>query len=100
MTSQKQIEANRRNAQRSKGLRTPAGKARSSKNALSHGVFARQVLLPGEGTGELAGLRDELRRELQPRGPLQEQWCEVSPAYSNSCTGGPVRSRHHASWSF
>ena len=77
MTSQKRIEANRRNAQRSKGPRTPAGKARSSKNALSHGVFARQVLLPGEAKGELAGLRDELRRELQPQGPLQEQWCEV-----------------------
>ncbi len=77
MASQKQIDANRRNAQRSKGPGTPAGKARSSKNALSHGVFARQLLLPSEDEGELADLRDEVRRELRPQGRLQEQWFEV-----------------------
>ncbi len=77
IASAKQLTANRRNAQRSKGPRTALGKTRSSKNALAHGVLARQVLLPSEDEGELADLWDELRRELRPQGPLQEQWFEV-----------------------
>ncbi|RUL81179.1 hypothetical protein, partial [Tautonia sociabilis] len=43
--SPKQIEANRRNAQRSTGPRTPEGKARSRRNGLKHGLAA-EVLVP------------------------------------------------------
>jgi hypothetical protein len=38
MTSQRKIEANRRNAQKAKGPRSAGGKARSSKNARKHGL--------------------------------------------------------------
>jgi hypothetical protein len=38
MASQRKIEANRRNALRSTGPRTEAGKARSRRNALKHGL--------------------------------------------------------------
>ena len=38
MTSARQIAANRRNAQRSTGPRSRAGRARSSRNALKHGL--------------------------------------------------------------
>src|SRR4051794_15045422 len=38
MATDKQIEANRRNAQKSTGPRTPAGKAKCSRNALKHGL--------------------------------------------------------------
>jgi hypothetical protein len=38
MASEKQIAANRRNAQRSTGPKTEAGKERASRNALCHGL--------------------------------------------------------------
>ena len=38
MTSNRQIEANRGNAKRSSGPRTEAGKKRSSRNSLRHGL--------------------------------------------------------------
>ena len=42
--SQRKLEANRRNAQRSTGPRTAEGKARSRCNALRHGLRSEEVL--------------------------------------------------------
>src|SRR5256714_4783069 len=44
MTSYKQIEANRRNAQRSTGPTTEEGKLRSRRNAVRHGLTAETVI--------------------------------------------------------
>ena len=38
MATQKQIEANRRNARKSSGPRSASGKKRASRNALKHGL--------------------------------------------------------------
>jgi hypothetical protein len=46
MATAAQIEANRRNAQRSVGPRTQAGKDRSKLNALGHGCRANILVLP------------------------------------------------------
>ena len=48
-TSQKRIEANRRNAQKSTGPRTDAGKAKSATNATTHGLSSvkQNPLAPG-----------------------------------------------------
>jgi len=67
MATQKQIEANRRNAQRSTGPRTPEGKAAVRLNALRHGLRARTVVLPGEDRQEFERLCDVLEGEWQPR---------------------------------
>jgi len=48
MTSLRQIESNRRNAQRSTGPKTQSGKQRSSQNAVRHGLTAETVIGPLE----------------------------------------------------
>src|ERR1700733_11288122 len=45
MATEKQIEANRRNAQKSTGARTAEGKASSSRNNLRHGLTGQISLL-------------------------------------------------------
>jgi hypothetical protein len=66
MATQKQIEANRRNAQLSTGPRTPQGKEAVRLNALRHGMRARTVVLPGEDRQEFHRLCDNLEAEWQP----------------------------------
>jgi hypothetical protein len=48
MTSEKQAEANRRNALKSTGPKTPEGKNAVRLNALKHGLLSQEILLPGE----------------------------------------------------
>ena len=64
----KQIAANRANAQKSTGPRTPEGKAESSRNALRHGVYSEKVLLEGEAEGMFRELRERMMGDLRPDG--------------------------------
>ena len=52
MATNAQINANRENAKKSTGPRTPQGKERSSKNALKHGLLALDSVIPGEDPAE------------------------------------------------
>lgn len=70
MATEKQIAANRLNALKSTGPRTAAGKARSSRNALRHGMCAAVFI--GERSGpDLRQWVDAMRAELRPVTPLQ-----------------------------
>jgi len=65
------MAANRGNAKKSTGPRTPNGKQVSSQNARKTGVFSRQILLPEENAAELARLRTEYYDEWSPLGATE-----------------------------
>jgi hypothetical protein len=71
MSSPAQIIANQANAQLSTGPRTDAGKARSSQNALSHGLTAKVPLIRPEDQDEFAKMHAALLHEIDPQGALQ-----------------------------
>src|ERR671911_228393 len=71
MTSEKQIQANRRNAHKSTGPKTPEGKEAVRLNATKHGLRSQEVLLPGDDGEALKELDENLRAELQPVGELE-----------------------------
>jgi hypothetical protein len=69
MTTPKQAEANRRNARRSTGPKTPEGKARSRRNAVKHGATALDLmLLPGEDPDKFRGCIEAIHETYKPVG--------------------------------
>jgi|HubBroStandDraft_6_1064221.scaffolds.fasta_scaffold206139_1 hypothetical protein len=60
--------ANRNNAKHSTGPTTKPGKDRASRNAITHGIFAPGMLLPGESKAELDQLRSEMMTSHAPVG--------------------------------
>ena len=76
MATLKQFEANRRNAQKSTGPKTPEGKAAVSMNALRHGLRARTVVLPGENREEFTQLCDDLEVEWHPQSRTEQFYVE------------------------
>jgi hypothetical protein len=65
-------EASRRNGAKSRGPKTPEGRARSAQNALKHGLRAQKcVVLPGERASAFEALEAALMEELAPEGALQ-----------------------------
>ncbi len=69
MSTLRQIEANRRNAQKSTGPTSATGKAASSMNALKTGLHAKSLLLPEENLADLQLLIDEYYQTHQPATP-------------------------------
>lgn len=71
-TGARRSSANRRNARRSTGPRTPEGKARVSLNALKHGLLAKEILIKrGDGKEseeEFVQLFEAFEADLKPSG--------------------------------
>lgn len=69
MTPELWAEVARRNARRSTGPRTEAGKARARLNALKHGLRAERVTLPHEPPGRAAAIAADWDGHYHPQSP-------------------------------
>jgi hypothetical protein len=72
MSSQKQIEANRRNALKSTGPKSEEGKAQSRMNALRHGLTAEQAVLPHEDENDYEKLREGMLESYAPENSAEQ----------------------------
>jgi hypothetical protein len=89
MASQAQIDANRRNSQKSCGPKTEAGKARAKLNALKHGSHAQTVkrVLPQENAVELDVRISKWINELNPRNDAERELVvETATPISADCS--------------
>ncbi len=75
-TSEKQLAANRQNAQLSTGPKTNEGKAVASQNAAKHGLYSDKVIVNSkylkEDQAEYDNLLFNLRADLNPIGMFQD----------------------------
>ncbi|MEW4570138.1 hypothetical protein AB1L88_19915 [Tautonia sp. JC769] len=71
MPSLRQIEANRRNAQKSTGPVTDAGKARVARNALKHGLAGHGVVFTDEMTEAIEERKRHWMSQYRPDSPAQ-----------------------------
>ena len=68
MTTLKQVEANRRNAENSIGPRSAAGES-SAANALKSGIYSTREVLPDEDPAELEALSASIVTTSSPLPP-------------------------------
>ena len=71
MATAAQIAANRLNAQKSTGPRTPEGKAAASFNALKHGMDAASIVIPGEDPAAYDALAADYHRQFHPQSAVE-----------------------------
>jgi hypothetical protein len=71
MTTEKQIVANRRNALKSTGPRTPEGKTIAAQNSLTHGLLADRLLIYDENPDEFNVFYQAVLRDLAPVGTME-----------------------------
>ena len=71
MSTERQIEANRRNAAKSTGPRSVEGKGVSSMNALRSGIHAESAVITGEDPDVLAQLTETFYHDHQPQTAME-----------------------------
>ena len=80
MTSQKQVEANRKNAQKSTGPKTAEGKAIAKLNAIRHGILSEATVITKGGGQErkeaYLTFYNGLRDYFQPQGTMEDALVE------------------------
>jgi hypothetical protein len=72
VATEKQFEANRQNAQKSTGPKTPEGRAAVRLNGVKHGLTAETIVLKGESQADFTALFDSLEAEHRPVSPTEE----------------------------
>jgi hypothetical protein len=80
MATDRQIAANRLNAQKSTGPKTPEGRATVRLNSLTHGLTAKTLVLPGESEEDFEELERLRTQRPEPQEP-QEQEAEIGSAF-------------------
>src|SRR5579862_1182911 len=78
--SERKLRANRKNALRSTGPKTTQGKRNSSRNAIKHGILAREVVITaGEGkesAEDFSAVLQGLQEHYKPVGILESTLVE------------------------
>ncbi|SRR5579871_343418 len=72
MSTQRRILSSQANGRRSRGPVTTQGKARSSQNALTHGLLADCIVLPGESQQGFDALIDQHLERFGPADAIEE----------------------------
>ena len=72
MATDKQTAANRLNAQKSTGPKTPEGRAAVRLNGVKHGLTAETLVLKGESQADFTGLLESLEADHAPTTPTEE----------------------------
>ncbi len=71
MATEAQIIANRHNALKSTGPRSPQGKAAITQNAVKYGFLTRKTVINSESQADFDLYRDQLLAELDPQSPME-----------------------------
>lgn len=75
--SEKRLAANRANAAKSTGPRTPEGKRNSSRNAARHGMLSNAVVIEGESRARFVELLTSYEEEFRPVTPTEQSLVET-----------------------
>jgi hypothetical protein len=81
MATNRQITANRKNAQKSTGPRSSVGKSATKRNALAHGLRAAEVLLPDEDESVYRQFKQEVFDHFAPANALESEFVERIVSY-------------------
>ena len=76
MSSEARILANRLNARKSTGPRSPEGKAVVARNPIKHGLLARQDVISSESQAEFDLYRALILADLAPATPMESMLAE------------------------
>src|SRR5215813_13055558 len=76
--SEAQLVANRQNAQKSTGPRSPEGKAISSRNAVDHGLCSDAECLPGDDPQAAAQRRYDWYCSLKPKNQVEKDLVDLA----------------------
>src|SRR6478736_7948542 len=99
MSSLRQIESNRRNAQKSTGPKTDSGKARVSQNAVRHGLTAETVISLIEDPDDYRAFEMSVTADYDPETAVERELVlRLASLLAFARCGGWTRSGGASSW--